>query len=62
MKTVIGIATNNREKYLKNTLKSLAGQADDILIYDNKKENIDYKANAKFISPPSSPVALVETK
>ena len=49
MKTVIGIETNNREKYLKNTLKSLAGQADDILIYDNKKENIDYKANAKFI-------------
>lgn len=49
MKTVIGIATNNRRKYLEKTLESLSGQADDILVYDNKKEKIDYKANAKFI-------------
>ena len=49
MRTVIGIATYKRPKYLERALESLYGQADDILIYDNEKEKKDYKANAKFI-------------
>jgi glycosyltransferase involved in cell wall biosynthesis len=48
MKTIIGIATFNRSKYLKNTVESLKGQADEILVYDNNVEIEDLKDFGKF--------------
>jgi hypothetical protein len=49
MKVVIAIATfKGRESYLKKTLESLQGQADEIRIYDNEKRFIDLTDNGKF--------------
>lgn len=48
MKTIIGIATFNREKYLKKTIDSLSNQADEILVYDNNVESLDLKDFGKF--------------
>jgi hypothetical protein len=49
MKVVIGMATTgDRPKELERTLKSLEGQADEIRVYDNSQERIDYTDNAKF--------------
>jgi len=45
---VIGIATfKGREKALQRTLDSLAGQADEIIVYDNER-NTDLTDNGKF--------------
>jgi len=45
---VIGIATfKGREKALQKTLDSLAGQADEIIVYDNER-NTDLTDNGKF--------------
>lgn len=49
MKIVIGIATfKGREEYLKKTIKSLKGQADQIRIYNNEERDIDLTDNGKF--------------
>lgn len=49
MKKIVAIATmEGREKFLLNTIQSLAGQVDEIRIYKNHKEEIDYTDNAKF--------------
>lgn len=48
MKIVVGLATfEGREKSLKDAVKSLEGQVDEIFIYDNSK-NKDVKDNGKF--------------
>lgn len=48
MKIIAGLATfEGREKSLKDTLKSLEKQVDDIYIYDNSKLS-DIKDNGKF--------------
>lgn len=49
MKVIIAIATfKGREPYLKETIKSLANQADQIRIYDNEERLIDLTDNGKF--------------
>jgi hypothetical protein len=49
MKVIIGIATyKGREPFLKKTIKSLIGQADQIRIYDNEKRDINLTDNGKF--------------
>ena len=49
MEVVIAIATMpGREKFLAKTIKSLAGQCDQLRIYDNGKRDIDLTDNGKF--------------
>lgn len=49
MEVIIAIATMpGRDKFLANTIKSLAGQCDQLRIYDNGKRNIDLTDNGKF--------------
>lgn len=49
MKVIIGIATyKGREPFLKKTIKSLIGQADQIRIYDNEKRDQNLTDNGKF--------------
>lgn len=49
MDVVIAIATMpSREKYLANTIKSLASQCDHLRIYHNGKREVDLTDNGKF--------------
>ena len=51
MKIIVGIATiHGREQQLQNTFESLCPYVDEINIYHNGKEAIDYTDNAKFES------------
>ena len=49
MEVIVAIATmKGREKYLVNTIKSLAPQCDQLRIYKNHQRPVDYTDNAKF--------------
>jgi len=49
MKVIIAIATfNGRQQFLKQAIKSLAPQADQIRVYDNEVRDIDLTDNGKF--------------
>ncbi len=49
MKVIANIATKgNRSKQLRSTINSLMGQVDQLNVYDNSKNKVDYTDNAKF--------------